>query len=536
MKRILAVTLLATMMLSSLSGCGKNEPESSATSGDKSPSENSAPKTELVVADFEDIDDCNPHLYTGSMWFQEMVYETLVSVTPEGIVPGLAESWEISDDGTIYTFKIREGVTFSDGLACDAYAIEANFDALWDNIERHVWMESANLITGYEATSATEFVLTLSDPYYPMLTELGVTRPYAIGSPNTFKDGTTKDGVTSYVGTGPYVMEEHVENEYVVMKANEEYWGEVPDIKKITVKVIPESQTRVLALEKGEIDLIYGANMLEVSTLNKYMDSEEFDVSISDPMLTKHLLLNSTTPALASQAVREAITHAIDKAAISEGVYYGIEPVAERLYDESVPYCTVDVDTIEYDVEQAKKMLADEGWKAGDDGILVKDGERLSLKFVYDNNSVTDKTICEFIQAELLKVGIEITLEGFERSTYFDMLKMGDFDITINIPWGNPYDPHAAMSAMRAPVYGDYEAQLGLENKAEIDQAISDVLVSVDEKERQELYDFILTELHDSCIYIPLVYETNKALYSSELKNVGFATSVYVIPYWDMSF
>ena len=84
-----------------------------------------------------------------------------------------------------------------------------------------------------------------------MLTELGCIRPFAMISPNCMMDGSTKDGVNGYIGTGPYVLTDFVTDEYAVFERNENYWGEAPEIQKITVKVIPDNQTRIMALEKG---------------------------------------------------------------------------------------------------------------------------------------------------------------------------------------------------------------------------------------------------------------------------------------------
>lgn len=115
-----------------------------------------------------------------------------------------------------------------------------------------------HLLVGVDAPDENTFVIELSEPYYPLLTELGVTRPFAMISPKAMKNGSTKDGVEAYIGTGPYVLDEFVTDEYAVFKANPNYWGEQPAIKTITVKVIPDNQTRILALEKGEIDMIFG--------------------------------------------------------------------------------------------------------------------------------------------------------------------------------------------------------------------------------------------------------------------------------------
>ena len=118
-KKIIAIILGCITAFGVLSGCGQGV-ETSSTS-----SENT--NNELVFVNYRDIRDLNPHLYAGEMYAQSMLYDTLVSITDDGYEGCLAESWTISEDGRIYTFKIREGVTFSDGAVCDANAILANF-------------------------------------------------------------------------------------------------------------------------------------------------------------------------------------------------------------------------------------------------------------------------------------------------------------------------------------------------------------------------------------------------------------------------
>ena len=211
----------------------------------------------LRFVNYRDVRDLNPHLYAGEMYAQEMLYETLVDIGPDGYKPCLAESWEISPDGKVYTFKIRKGVTFTDGTPCDAYAVKANFDAILENRARHTWLEMMHLLEKVDAPDAHTFRIFMSRPYYPMLTELGVTRPFAMISPKAMKNGSTKDGVNAFIGTGPYKLTKVVTDEYAVFEANENYWGEKPRIRRIVVKVIPDNQTRILALEKGEIDLIH---------------------------------------------------------------------------------------------------------------------------------------------------------------------------------------------------------------------------------------------------------------------------------------
>ena len=541
-KRVLSLCL-AGLMAASLTGCGGagNAAETTAAAG----AENSAAaseagasegKEELVFVTYRDIRDLNPHLYAGEMYAQEMLYETLVNITADGYEGCLAESWDISDDGKTYTFHIRDGVKFSDGEVCDANAIKANFDAIIENKDRHTWLEMMNLLVGVSAPDDKTFVIELSEPYYPLLTELGVTRPFAMISPKAMKDGSTKDGVNAYIGTGPYVLTDFVTDEYAVFEANENYWGEQPKIKKITVKVIPDNQTRILALEKGEIDMIFGKNMIDADAINQYTGNDKFTVSLSDPTSTRQIVLNTTRDVLADKEVRQALQHATNKQAISDGIFYGLEQPADTLFAKTVPYCDIDLEPYAYDVELAQSMLDEAGWVVGSDKIREKDGQKLNIDLLYNSDSVTEKAIAEYLQSEYQKIGISLNIHGEEEQSYRDNMKAGNFDMVFNICWGTPYDPQSSLAAMRAPVYGDYAAQLGLEDKADIDQAITDILVSTDETKRQELYTFVLTRLHEDAVYIPLTYECNKAIYRSDLQGFHFTQTQYEVPFADFYF
>ena len=541
-KRVLSLCL-AGLMAASLAGCGGagNTAETTAAAGAEnsaaaSETGSSEAKEELVFVNYRDIRDLNPHLYAGEMYAQEMLYETLVNITADGYEGCLAESWDISDDGKTYTFHIRDGVKFSDGEVCDANAIKANFDAIIENKDRHTWLEMMNLLVGVSAPDDKTFVIELSEPYYPLLTELGVTRPFAMISPKAMKDGSTKDGVNAYIGTGPYVLTDFVTDEYAIFEANENYWGEQPKIKKITVKVIPDNQTRILALEKGEIDMIFGKNMIDADAINQYTGNDKFTVSLSDPTSTRQIVLNTTRDVLADKEVRQALQHATNKQAISDGIFYGLEQPADTLFAKTVPYCDIDLEPYAYDVELAQSMLDEAGWVVGADKIREKDGQKLNIDLLYNSDSVTEKAIAEYLQSEYQKIGISLNIHGEEEQSYRDNMKAGNFDMVFNICWGTPYDPQSSLAAMRAPVYGDYAAQLGLEDKADIDQAITDILVSTDETKRQELYTFVLTRLHEDAVYIPLTYECNKAIYRSDLQEFHFTQTQYEVPFADFYF
>ena len=308
------------------------------------------------------------------------------------------------------------------------------------------------------------------------MTELGCIRPFAMISPNCMINGSTKDGVNGYIGTGPYVLTDFVTDEYAVFERNENYWGELPAIEKITVKVIPDNQTRIMALESGEIDLIFGKNMLDADAISQYVDSEKFSVSLSEPTSTRHIVLNTTNDILSDTTVRQALQYATNRQVISDGIFYGLEEPADTLYAKTVPYCDVELTPYEYNADTAAQMLDEAGWTMGSDGIRQKDGKKLELELLYNSDSVTEKTIAEYLQSEYLKLGISINIHGEEEQSYRDSMKAGNFDMVFNICWGMPYDPQSSLAAMRAPVYGDYAAQLGLADKAEIDAAITGTL------------------------------------------------------------
>ncbi len=526
-KSFIALGLMAAMSLTILTGCGGSSNDSKAST---------AKKEDLVFVNYRDIRNLNPHLYAGEMYAQEMLYDGLVNITADGYEGALAESWTISDDGKVYTFKIRKGVKFSNGEICDANAILANFNAIIENKARHTWLEMMNLLVSVSAPDADTFVIELSKPYYPMLTELGVTRPFAMIAPSAMKNGSTKDGVNGYIGTGAYVLSKFETDKYAIFEANPNYWGKKPEIKTITVKVIPDNQTRILALEKGEIDLIFGKNMIDADAVNKYADNKKFKVALSEPTSTRQIVLNTNNGILVDDNVRKALQHATNKEAISQGIFYGIEKPADTLFAKTVPYCNIDLKPYNFDVAVAGNLLDTAGWTKAADGTREKNGQKLALNLLYNSDSVTEKSISEYLQSEYAKIGVNLKIEGQEEQSYRDNMKTGNFDMVFNICWGMPYDPQSSLSAMRAPVYGDYAAQLGLHDKKEIDEAITSILTSTNEEERQKLYAFVLTRLHDDAVYIPITYECNKALYRADLQGVGFTQSQYEVPFTDMHF
>lgn len=517
-----AAGLLAALVLT---GCGGE---------DKTP----APRTQLEYASMKDVRDINPHLYLGEMAAQAMVFEPLVFNTPEGVKPALAERWEISKDGREYLFHLRPNVKFTDGAPFDAQAVKLNFDAILDNAIRHKWLDMVNEIDAVEVVNPLTVRLRLKHAYFPTLVELGLSRPFRFISPRCMKSGGTKDGVSCLAGTGPWVLTDHKRGQYAVFTRNASYWGERPLLESVRWNVMPDAQTMLMALEKGEIDLVFGADgdQLSSDTFSALEKADKFRTAMSAPMASRAILVNSNRPITKDLAVREAIERAVNREAIVKSVLNGMETPAETLFAKNVPYCDVPLDVRPYDPAAARRILDEAGWTPGADGVRVKDGRPLELEFYFNAQNAQERTIAEAVQADLKSVGIALKVIGEEKQTYLDRQRSGFFDLQYALSWGAPYDPQSFFSSWRIPAHGDYQAQIGLADKPEIDREIGQFLVTLDDAERHRIAADILTRIHKSAVYVPLSFSRTKAVYSTRLQGVGFAVTQYEIPFERMSF
>lgn len=523
----LLVCWLLLCGLSLLAGCREQEKGQAG-----------APREELVYASTKDIRDINPHLYGGEMAAQGMVFEPLVINTAEGVRPWLAESWEISPDGRVYTFHLRRGVTFSDGTPFDAEAVRLNMDAIIANRLRHAWLDMINEIERHEVVGSHTWRLVLKHPYYPTLIELGLLRPFRFISPSCFIDGQTRNGVRGLVGTGPWILKEHKENQYVLFTANPSYWGEKPRLQAVRWKVMPDHQAILLALYKGDVDLVFGADgdMLNLDNFDAIRREGRYAAAISQPIASRAILLNAHQPFTRERDVRLALQYAVDREGIAATILNGSETVAPSLLASTVAYCDLPLEARGHDPEKAARLLDGAGWLMGADGWRYKDGQRASVRLYYNSQNAQERSIGEYMQADLKKIGVEMKIVGEEKQAFLDRQKSGDFELQYSLSWGTPYDPQSYLSSWRIPAHGDYQAQLGLERKEWLDAAITRLMTETDEERRKALYAEILGYVHDEGVYIPLTYSRTKAVHVRELKGVSFGVSQYEIPFEKMYF
>lgn len=478
----------------------------------------------------------NPHMYSpNQMYAQNMLYESLVRYAPGGkIEPWLAQSWEISPDGRNYTFHLRKDVVFSDGQPFNAEAVRMNVEAVLANRQRHAWLELVAQIDGVDVVDPYTVRFRFKGPYYPVLQELALIRPLRFLSPAAIPEGgSTAEAIKAPIGTGPWKLAETKRGEYDAFVVNEKYWGPKPHIDKVIVKVIPDPNTRAVAFETGEIDLIFGIEgQISPDTFARFAGQKRYATAISDSMGTRAIALNSNRGATRELAVRHAINHAIDKDAIVSNILYGIQPRADRLFAKNFPYADIDLAPYAYDPAKASQLLAAAGWSlASGAKVRAKGGEALRVEFCFVGSDAQEKAMAEVIQANLAQVGIDVVLLGEEKNSFYARQRDGSFDMIFSNSWGAPYDPHSFVSSMRVPSHADYQAQRGLPMKADIDRMIGEVLVSVDETARRALYAKILTTLHEQAVYVPVSYVTSILVHGPKLSNVRFGATKHEMPF-----
>ncbi|UPG65663.1 nickel ABC transporter substrate-binding protein [Metabacillus endolithicus] len=532
-RKVLLLSVFILILSTILFGCANNKEEVVS-------SEEKSEKNMLTFAWPRDIGEMNPHVYNPSQLFaQSMVYEPLVSYQEGGeLKPHLAESWEISEDGKEYTFHLREGVKFSDGTSFNAEVVKKNFDTVLNHLDMHSWLGFLSKINSTEVVDEYTFKLTLTEAYYPTIQELAVVRPVRfLGEAGFPEDGDTSKGVVEPVGTGPWVLEDYKVDEYAVFKRNEEYWGELPKEEKITVKVIPDAETRVLAFEKGEIDLLYGEGTISLDAFKQLESTENYESSISEPVATRQLVINSKKEQLSDEKVRQALHYAFNKEALVEGVTSGYEEKADYILPTNLPYTKDNGATvIDYDVEKAKSLLDEAGWTLSEgETVREKDGQPLEFELMYDSAEQIQKTMAEVIQSEWAAIGVKLNIVGVELTEQVQRFKDNEFDVNFFSNYGTPYDPHTFLNIVASEGFGFNEAISAYPNKAEILKQIAEVPQTTDEAQRQQLYTSILTSIQEQGALIPISYIKKTAIYQKDVTNFTFPANRDEHPFTNIS-
>ncbi|MFC9708376.1 nickel ABC transporter substrate-binding protein [Paenibacillus sp. NPDC056933] len=523
--------LLFVFMLVTVAACSGKEqtaPSVTANQGEE--------KTkEITVSWMRDLGPSNPHAYYPSQLFsQSMIYEPLVKYGEGGeIKPHLATRWEISSDGKEYIFYLRDDVKYSDGTSFNAASVKRNMDAILQNQTTHSWLGTAKLLDHVEAVDEYVVKLVMKESYYPVLQDLTTVRPFRFLADAGFPEGdNTLESIQAPIGTGPWILDEYKQDEYSVFVRNPDYWGEQPELEKVTVRIIPDAETRVLAFEKGDLDLIFGEGSISLDEFTRLQKNENYESDLSGPLGTRSLILNTQNEKLADRRVRLALHHGFDKASLIKGITSDVEQPAAQVLSTDYPYVSKTFTAYDYDVNKAIAYLDEAGWTVpSTGGIREKNGEKLSFELMFDTTDRIQKAMGEAIQAEWAALGVELRLTGLELTEQTKRFREGDYDLNFWFNSGVPYDPHTLINAVAEKSFGVAEAHTNIAGKEQLDQQIKQVLASVNVEERQQLYDQILQKIQDESVIIPLSYIRQYNVYQKNLSNVSFPESRWDHPF-----
>ncbi len=362
----------------------------------------------------------------GAHPYLTRVFEQLVILDAEMKPrPGLATSWEVSEDGRTWTIHLREGVKFHDGTPFNAET--AKFSLEWATRVRPGLLGSIDRI---EIVDDYTIKVIHSEPHAPFLRSLFFA---VMISPNAIDED---DRVIESIGTGPFKVEDYQPEDKLVLVRNEAYWGGLPKLERITLRYIPEATTRIMALEAGEIDMIIDTGGILPEHAPVLKANPEIEVMTIHGVVHHHIGFDTTTPPFDDVRTRKAISYAIDPESL---VRYALEgygkvmntPVPPLYKDWMHPDLLFEFS----DKDKARKLLQEAGWADMDgDGIVEKDGEEFKVTMHLAGGWVGRwpyKTIAEIIQSDLREIGIAMDIDVVDTGLYREMMERGDVKMTL---------------------------------------------------------------------------------------------------------
>jgi len=341
------------------------------------------------------------------------------------LVPQLATSWEVSEDGKEYTFHLRKGVKWHDGEAFTSRDVKYTLESIVNN--KGAAYNNVAMITEVVCPDDYTAVVKLQDPYAPFIPFLAWYGTQMM--PAHLYEGTDwNDNPANQrpVGTGPFKFVEWIKGDHVTLTKNEEYWGEGPYVDRLVFKIIPDPNTALQAFLNGEADI--DVNRPGFNTLSILKMNPEVNVVINPSPSRYYLGFNITDPARpsANLKVREAISCAINKQAIVDKVLGGFGGIGEYFYTPAIPWAIdTNVKAAIYDPARADKLLDEAGYARGNDGW------RFALDLLYFQGADwTD--MAAVIKENLEKVGIKVNLGEYEIATWIEkVLNAHNYDIAL---------------------------------------------------------------------------------------------------------
>lgn len=497
------LVMVLLMMVLIMQACSTGPDSNSEPSGKSK----AASSGVLKVARGSDATSMDPHFVTNvstANVLYEKVYETLVIPDKDmNIQPHLAEKWEQLDDMT-WEFKLREGVSFHDGAPFNAEAVKATFDRLIDPDTASPQADKLGMIEEMKVVDEYTVQFHLTEPYAPLLSILAANEGSII-SPKLLDKGK-KEMARHPVGTGPFEFESWESGERISLVANEEYWGDTPDVDQLIYLIVPEDSTRLAMVETGEVHI---AEQIPVTEIDRIKNTPTLSLYRTDGLGTEFIGFNTTKEPFDNVLVREAVSHAIERESIISGVFNDVGKLANSTMSPMVTGFSEKVQPYEYDTNKAKQLLEEAGYPNGFELTLLTADikERISL--------------AEVVQSQLKGVGIDVNVQVLEYGAYIEATDNGEGHM-FNGSWGNAtgdgdYNQYNLFHTNSIGPSGNFFFY----SNPEVDKLIDEGRKEQDPKKRNELYLASQQIEMDDAVYVPIRTVEHLAVYNKD-KVEGF--------------
>ena len=483
----------------------------------------------LVVGQIAEPKSLDPHAVTAVNDFRILmnVYDGLVRYkdgTLE-VEPALAESWTISDDGTTYTFDLRDGVSFHDGSALTAEAVKFNFDRMLD--ENHPYHDTGPFplsfffgsIDSVTAVDADTVTFKLKEPYAPFLSNLAYPTGLIV-SPEAVKQHG-KDFGRNPSGTGPFRFAEWESNAKVVVLRNEDYWGGAPALEAVVFRPITDANTRVAEMLSGGIDLMVEVPPDSVAT---FAGDGSYQVHEQAGPHVWFLIFNVKEGPLADKKVRQAVNYAINKKALVENVLQGTAEVAAGPTPPAFSWAYNDaLSPYPYDPEKAKALIKEAGHEGAEMTFYVTEGGSGMLDPV---------PMGAAIQADLAKVGLKVEIETYEWNTFLGKVNPGlegKADMAEMAWMTNDPDtlPYLALRSEAWPDKGGFNS--GYYSNPKVDELLEKARTSTDQDERAALYKEMQEIVQDDAPWAFIANWKQNAVSTDAVEGFSLQPSFFLI-------
>ena len=429
MKRVYAAAFAVFLLLVSLVSCAKG-----ASSDGAQPAVPSRSSVRMAIA--VDPDGLDPQMSASASTFQvtSSIYETLVTVDEGGsIVPSLAESWDIADDGLSMTFTLREGAMFSDGDACDAEAVAASFSRLISPSSAR--SQDYSFISSVETVDERTVRFIFTRPDVTALSQFAY--PWA-AVVDTTHAGSLR---TKPVGSGPYMLSSWIPQQSVILERNPYYTGSC-GIDRVEFVVISDMTSAVTAMKNGQLDII----QITGDLVGLFDGDGRFTVHALPTNGLQLMAMNNRSEGLDDIRVRMAINHAVDKNALIEAVWWGYgEPIGSHFPVVLSEYIDMN-GKYPYDPDMARKLLSDAGYGEGE----------LHLSMFLPKNYQEYVNAGQVIADMLRTAGIDVDIQIVEWATWLSDIYNGrDYDLTVVGHTGR-LDAYSLLSRYRSDASENY--------------------------------------------------------------------------------